>query len=49
MGAGIEPLPPSLLGTIVLIAIAYVVATGWQKPWFYPQPCDQAAQEERAG
>ena len=32
---GFVPLPKSLLGTIVLITMAYVVATEVQKRWFY--------------
>ena len=45
---GFVPLPPSLLGTIVLITIAYVAATELQKRWFYRSRAP-VAQKERAG
>jgi Mg2+-importing ATPase len=32
---GFVPIPGTLLGTIVLITVAYVVATELQKRWFY--------------
>jgi Mg2+-importing ATPase len=32
---GFVPLPPALLSTIVLIVLLYVVATEFQKRWFY--------------
>ena len=32
---GFVPLPPAMLGTIVVVTVAYVVATEVQKRWFY--------------
>jgi Mg2+-importing ATPase len=32
---GFLPIPGPLLGTIVLVTVAYVVATELQKRWFY--------------